>query len=147
LTLFVVKVKIITVPGRSVPGYTMARIIKAIEIQGQPANALFDTGAVNTYVVSSLVADAPRQAMLKPAHVARGGRSIDIRELCFIQGKIEGLDFLADAVPVAQLGKADGHKLDAIIGALTMERWEIKLDPRPGSLDLEGLRRREFTEF
>ena len=38
-------------------------------------------------------------------------------------------------------------ELDAIIGALTMERWEIKLDPRSGSLDLEGLRRREFTEF
>jgi hypothetical protein len=64
-----------------------------------------------------------------------------------IQGKIEGLDFLADAVPVAELGKADGYELDAIIGALTMERWEIKLDPRSGSLDLEGLRRREFTEF
>jgi hypothetical protein len=64
-----------------------------------------------------------------------------------IQGKIEGLDFLADAVPVTELGKADGYELDAIIGALTMERWEIKLDPRSGSLDLEGLRRREFTEF
>ena len=54
----------------------MARIIKAIEIQGQPANVLFDGGAVNT-----------------------------------------------------------------------MERWEIKLDPKAGGLDLEGLRRREFTEF
>ena len=37
----------------------MARIIKTIEIQGQPANALFDTGAVNTYVVSSLVVAPP----------------------------------------------------------------------------------------
>ena len=125
----------------------MARIIKPIEIQGQPANALFDTGAVNTYVRSSLVVNAPRQAMISPAHVALGGQSIEIRELCFIQGKIEGLDFLADAVPVTGLGRADGYELDAIIGALTMERWEIKLDPRTGSLDLEGLRRREFTEF
>ena len=125
----------------------MARIIKPIEIQGQPANALFDTGAVNTYVRSSLVVNTPRQAMISPAHVALGGQSIEIRELCFIQGKIEGLDFLADAVPVTGLGRADGYELDAIIGALTMERWEIKLDPRTGSLDLEGLRRREFTEF
>ena len=73
----------------------MARIIKTIEIEGQPAVALFDT----------------------------------------------------DAVPVAELGRAEGHELDALIGALTMERWEIRLDPRSGALDLEGLRRREFTEF
>ncbi len=125
----------------------MARIIKPIEIETQPANALFDTGAVNTYVRSSLVANAPRRPMISPVHVGLGGQTIEIRELCLMQGKIEGLDFLADAVPVAELGKADGSDLDAIIGSLTMERWEIKLDPRTGSLDLEGLRRREFTEF
>jgi hypothetical protein len=28
-----------------------------------------------------------------------------------------------------------------------LERWEIKLDPKTGTLDLEGLKRREFTEF
>ena len=37
--------------------------------------------------------------------------------------------------------------LDALIAALTMERWEMKLDPKSLALDLEGLRRREFTEF
>ena len=64
-----------------------------------------------------------------------------------IQGKIEGLDFFGDAVPVNQLGHADGYELDVIFGALTMERWEIRLDPKSGTLDLEGLRRRELTEF
>src|SRR5262245_8039011 len=113
----------------------MARIFKTIEIQGQPAQALFDSGAMNTYVRSSLLASAPRLPMTPPAHVGLGGQSIEIRELCLIQGKIEGLDFLADAVPVAELGRADGHELDAIIGALTMERWEIKLDPKAGALD------------
>jgi len=29
----------------------------------------------------------------------------------------------------------------------TKEQWEIRLDPRTGTLDLEGLRRRKFTEF
>ena len=38
-------------------------------------------------------------------------------------------------------------ELDAIIGARTMEQWEIKVDPRTGGLDLGGLRRREFTEL
>lgn len=57
------------------------------------------------------------------------------------------MDFLGDAVPVEEIGHEDGHELDVIIGSLTMERWEIKLDPKTGMLDLEGLRRREFTEF
>ena len=125
----------------------MARIIRTIEIEGQPAVALFDTGAMYSYVRAALVRDAPRRTMTPPAHVALGGREIDIRELCFVEGKIEGLGFLADAVPLDDLGHADGHKLDVLIGALTMERWEIKLDPKTGALDLEGLRRREFTEF
>ena len=125
----------------------MGRIIKTIEVEGQPTVALFDTGAVYTYVRSSLVNDVPRKAISKPVRVLLGGQTIDIGELCLIDGKIEGLDFFADAVPVVELGAADGHELDAIIGALTMERWEIKLDPKAGDLDLEGLRRREFTEF
>jgi len=125
----------------------MAWIIKEIEIEGQPAVALFDTGAIYTYVRSSLVRGVPRRAMVPPARVGLGGRTIEIQELCFIQGKIEGLPFLADAVPVEEIGPADGQELDIIIGARTMEQWEIRLDPKTGELDLEGLRRREFTEF
>jgi hypothetical protein len=45
------------------------------------------------------------------------------------------------------IGHADGQELDMFIGALTMERWEMKLYPKSLTLDLEGLRRREFTEF
>lgn len=125
----------------------MARVIKPIEIEGQPALALFDTGATYSYVRSPLVRKAPRRAMIPPARVGLGGRAIEIREICLIQGRIEGLDFLADAVPVDDIGAADGQKLDAIIGARTMEQWEIRVDPKTGELDLEGLRRREFSEF
>lgn len=61
--------------------------------------------------------------------------------------EIEGLDFFGNAVPVDDIGRADGHELDVLIGALVMEQWEIRLDRKNGTLDLEGLRRREFTEF
>ena len=125
----------------------MARIIKDIEIEGQPAVALFDMGATYTYVRSDLVRRTPTLQVKRPARVVLGGQDIEIREVRFFQGKIEGLDFFGDAVPVDNLGMADGHKLDAVIGALTLERWEIKLDPKTGTLDLEGLRRREFTEY
>jgi hypothetical protein len=125
----------------------MGRIIKTIDIEGQPAVTLFDSGAVNGYIRADLLAQVPRRSLSKPMRVALGGQSIDIKELCLFNGKIEGLDFSGDAVPVADLGVADGYKLDAIMGALTMERWEIKLDPKARALDLEGLRRREFTEY
>jgi hypothetical protein len=125
----------------------MARILRTIEIEGQQAVALFDTGAIYTYVRSPLVRGTPRRAMIPPARVALGGKDIEIHELRFVQGKIGGLDFLADAVPIEDIGIADGHELDVIIGSLTMERWEIRLDPKTGELDLAGLRRREFTEF
>ncbi len=125
----------------------MGRIIKTIEIEDRPAVTLFDTGAVYTYVRDALVQDAPKRAMVPPARVGLGGKEIEIREYCILQGKIEGLEFLTDAVLVEEIGRADGYELDALIGARTMEQWEIRLDPRTGVLDLEGLRRREFTEF
>lgn len=125
----------------------MVRIVKTIEIEGQPAVALLDTGAVHTYVRSALVARAPHIALSRPMRVGLGGRTIEVPHLCLFNGKIEGLDFSSDAVPLEALGQAEGRELDAIIGALTMERWEIRLDPKSGALDLEGLRRRESTEF
>ena len=45
------------------------------------------------------------------------------------------------------LGETEYGRLDAVVGALTMEEWYIKLDPRRGELDLSGLRKREFTEY
>ncbi len=123
----------------------MTGIVKTIEIEGRQGVALFDTGAIYSYVRSSLAQEVPSRAMIPPARIALGRREIKIQKLCLIEGKIDGLAFLADAVPVEDLGHADGNETDAIIGARTMEQWEIRLDPKTGVLDLEGLRRRKFT--
>lgn len=125
----------------------MSRVIKTIEIDGQPVKALFDTGAFNTYVLRKFLENAPVRSVAKPYDVALGGETIKIRERALVNGKIEGLDFDTSVVPVDSLGKANGHDLDAIIGAITMEAWEITVNPKDGSLGLEGLRRREFTEY
>jgi len=127
----------------------MARIIKQIEIEGKPAMALFDTGAYHTYIREEFVADIPQREVLvpKPYKVALGGRIIEVKKVCIINGKIEGLDFDTKSVPIKEIGKADGYELDAIIGALTMEEWEIKLDQQKNTLDLTGLKVREFTDF
>jgi hypothetical protein len=125
----------------------MSRVIKTIEIEGKPAKALFDTGAFHTYVLRKYLENAPILPVSKPYEVALGGETIDVRERGLINGKIEGLDFDTSVVPVNSLGRADGHDLDAIIGAITMEPWEITVNPKDGSLGLEGLKRREFTEY
>ena len=51
------------------------RIIKKIEIEGQEAIALFDTGALHTYIVRSLLKDVPLRQVLEPYRVALGGKS------------------------------------------------------------------------
>jgi hypothetical protein len=125
----------------------MGRIIKEIEIEGKRGIALFDTGSVHTYIRSCLLLDVPKRTVTRPYKVALGGKEIQVKELCVALGQIEGLEFDAEAVPIDEIGRADGHELDAIIGVLTMEKWEIRLDPKSQELSLDGLRRREFTEF
>jgi len=125
----------------------MGRIAKQIEIEGKPAIALFDTGAVHTHIQSRLLLDVPKRTVTRPYRVALGGKEIQVEDLYVALGKIEGLEFDAEAVPIEEIGRADGRQLDAIIGALTMEKWKIRLDPKKQEIDLDGLRRREFTEF
>jgi Retroviral aspartyl protease len=127
----------------------MSRIIKTIEIEGKPLKALFDTGAFHSYVLRKYVSDVPNRLVpvSKPYEVALGGETIRITERALVNGKIEGLDFDTQIIPVESLRRANGHDLDAIIGAITMEAWEITVNPRDGSLGLEGLKRREFTEY
>jgi hypothetical protein len=125
----------------------MSRVIKTIEIEGQPVKALFDTGAFHTYLLRKYLRDVPTRPVTKPYEVALGGETIHITERALINGKIEGLDFDTSVVPVDSLGKANGHDLEAIIGAITMEAWEITVNPKDGTLGLEALKRREFTEY
>ncbi len=125
----------------------MSRIVKEIEVEGKKANALFDTGAVYTYVARPYLENVPLHSISQPYHVALGGKTIEVKEIAAIVGKIEGLEFDTKVVPIDEIGRVNGHYVDIIIGALTMEEWEIKIDPKRGELDLEGLKRREFIEY
>jgi len=124
----------------------MARIIKEIQVSGRKLTALFDTGSINTYIREEF-ASSSRVALKYPFRVGLGGERREIREVCILEGEIEGLGFSTDSYLIDDLGSINGKPLDAIIGARTMEGWEIRLDPRTGELDLAGLRKREFTEY
>ena len=124
----------------------MARIIKEIQVGDRKLTALFDTGSINTYIREEF-ASPSRVALKYPFRVGLGGERREIREVCILEGEIEGLGFSTDSYLIDDLGSVNGKPLDAIIGSRTMEGWEIRLDPRTGELDLAGLRKREFTEY
>ena len=125
------------------------RVIKTIEIEGKPAAALFDTGAFHTYVLRKYLKGKKNRLVpvARPYEVSLGGKAFVVRAEAIVNGRIEGLDFNTTVVPIDSLGRADGHELDAIIGAITLEQWEITINAKNGALGLEGLRRREFTDF
>lgn len=123
------------------------RIAKEIEVEGKKARALFDTGSMHTYVSRWLLEGVPIRTLIHPYSVALGGRVIEVKEHCSIEGTTEGLGFHTEVIPIDEVGKVDGKTIDVLIGALTMEEWEIIPNPKDATLDLSGLRRRAFTEF
>ena len=123
----------------------MGRIVRDIEVAGKQLRALFDTGSLNSYITMEFAPDTRRPAV--PITVGLGGSARRLNERCDLTATVEGLAFDMTAYVVDRLGDTEHGRLDAIVGALTMEQWWIKLDPQAGTLDLTQLRRREFTEY
>ena len=123
----------------------MSRIVKDIEIGGRALRALFDTGSLRSYIRAEFRPSSVRR--VAGIRVGLGGEVRQLNERADITAKIDGLEFDLTAYIVEQLGVTEHGPLDAIIGALTMEEWYIKLDPQKGELDLSGLSEREFTEY
>ena len=123
----------------------MARIVKEIEVEGKQLKALFDNGSLRSYITAEFRPPVSRK--VSPITVGLGGVVRRLDERCDLTATIDGLEFDMMAYVVKDLGETEYGRLDAIVGALTMEEWYIKLDPRRGELDLSGLRKREFTEY
>lgn len=123
----------------------MTRIVKEISVDGHTLRALFDTGSLRSYVRAEFRPPATRK--VSPITVGLGGSVRQLDERSDFTAKIDDLEFDMTAYIVEELGETEHGRLDALVGALTMEEWYIKLDPQRGELDLSGLRRREFTEY
>jgi hypothetical protein len=124
----------------------MTRTFREIEIEGKKAYVLFDTGSMRSYVRKEFASEFKRKTV--PFDVGLGGRTYRIDEVCLLNCAIEGLGFDIEAHPVEELGSDErGKRIDAIIGALAMEKWVLIPDPKTGKIDLTALRKREFTEF
>lgn len=124
----------------------MARTFKEIEIEGKKAHVLFDTGSTRSYVRNEFASNVKWKTV--SFRVGLGGRIYEIDEASALNCAIEGLPFDIEAHPVEELGYDEkGIKIDAIIGALAMEKWVLTPNPKTGEIDLTALRKREFTEY
>lgn len=123
----------------------MSRIVKEIELGGRTLRALFDTGSLRSYIRAEF--RSPNVWKVKPITVGLGGETRRLDERCGLTAIIDGLEFDMTPYIVEELGETEHGSLDAIVGALTMEEWYIKLDPQTGELYLSGLRKRKFTEY
>ena len=130
----------------------MGRIVKEIVIGDKRFNALFDTGSERSYITRSAYEEIKSDIICKktpsPFKSSIGGEKHRIDESCLVDAEIEGLEFDFMAHPIDdEMGIVEGVKVDILIGATTMEMWEIIPIPAGKGLDLEGLRRREFVEY
>jgi len=124
----------------------MARIFKDMEIEGKKAYVLFDTGSTRSYVRGEFASKVRWKTV--PFRMGLGGRTYKIDEASALNCSIEGLTFDIEAHPVEELGYDErGRRIDAIIGALAMEKWVLTPNPKTGEIDLTALRKREFTEY
>ncbi|MBL7118248.1 MAG: hypothetical protein ISS94_05650 [Candidatus Syntrophoarchaeum sp.] len=124
----------------------MGRTFKDMKIEDKAAFVLFDTGALRSYVRKEFASEVRWRTNL--FKVGIGGYSFEIDESCALNCEIEGLGFDIEAHPIEGLGTDErGQRIDAVIGAIGMEKWGLIPDPRTGSIDLTALRKREFIEF
>ncbi|MFN3476377.1 MAG: retropepsin-like aspartic protease [Candidatus Methylomirabilales bacterium] len=126
----------------------VARPVRIVQINGQSARALFDTGSIRSYIRSGLVRSLPRVRLSKPVSVGLGGRVLSLRVTCLVEAQLEGYPFDFQAYPVPRIGQDEtGQEIDLLIGAAAMEQWGMTIDPRTGRIDLRRLKKREFTEY
>ncbi|NVM28650.1 MAG: hypothetical protein HWN65_07380 [Candidatus Helarchaeota archaeon] len=131
----------------------MGRIIRTIKIKkdpegpGKEVTAIFDTGAERSYVKRSKLPDDVTCQPIAGFTSGLGGKDHQIQERCILNAEIEKLPFDISAHPIENIGIIDGEDIDVIVGATTMEEWDIRPLPKKKELDLTGLKKREFTEL
>jgi len=124
----------------------MARTFKDIKIEGKTGFVLFDTGSIRSYVRREFASRIRWKTV--PFRIGLGGRSFEVDAACVLNCAIEGLEFDIEAHPVEEIGMDEyGRTIDAIIGALGMEKWGLIPNPKTGEIDVTALRKREFIEF
>ena len=125
----------------------MGRIISKVKIDKSEVWALFDTGSQRSYIVKGLAKGFPKMRVKRSYTVGLGGRIFIINEESIAEVEIDGYSMTFKASIIDEPFVIEGKTVGVIIGATAMEEWEITIDVKNRRLNLEGLKRREFTEL
>jgi aspartyl protease len=125
----------------------MGRIKQAIRIDGRQCWTLFDTGARNTYVISSVAELLKTSPTAAPIRTALGGTVKETHTAALLEAQIEGKPISTHALVINEIGNdEDGKPIEILFGALAMQQWGIRLIPAEERLDLTHYPE-EFVEF
>jgi len=125
-------------------------IIKDIIVDGKVRKALFYTGSVVSYVSEKAL---PKDAVcidITPIMARLAGTIHQLTQRCFISGTIDGHTFELDAFVIDNFDNVQERnnvEIDLLIGATTIEEWAVNINPKDQTLDLQGLKKREFLSF
>ena len=125
----------------------MGRITESIKVDGQECWTLFDTGARNTYVTTSVAKVLKTSAMAHAFRTALGGGVRETRTSAILEAEIDRHPIATFALVIEEIGKDDnGKPFEILFGALAMRQWGIRPIPDEERLDLTHYPE-EFVEF
>jgi Aspartyl protease len=125
----------------------MGRVRAAIEVDGTTCWTLFDTGARNTYVTSSVARLLRTSPTPRTVRTALGGAVRETNTEANLHARIEGHQISTLALVIDEIGRdEDGKPIEILFGALAMQQWGIRPIPDEERLDLTHYPE-EFVEF
>lgn len=125
----------------------MGRVKREVEVAGRNFWTLFDTGAVNTFVVEQVASLVPSFPLPRPETVRLGGAAREVDRGCFLACLVEGRSIHALARVLPEIGRDEqGRSIEIRLGALAMQEWGIVPIPKEERLDMTHYPE-VFTEF
>src|SRR5688500_17705777 len=125
----------------------MGRIKQKIKVDGRECWTLFDTGARNTYVITSVAEILTTSAMSHAFRTALGGEVRETHTAAILEAEIEGHPIRTYSLVVEEIGKDESSTaIEILFGALGMQQRGIRPIPDEERLDLTH-NPEEFVEF
>jgi hypothetical protein len=125
----------------------MGRIREFIEVHGKKCWTLFDSGAMNTYVTPRVASFLATSELPKALKTALGGGVKKASKAAILVARIDGHDISTNAYVIDEIGRdEEGKDIDVLFGALAMQQWGIRLQPKEERLDLTHYPK-EFVEY
>ena len=125
----------------------MVRIKQPIKVDGRECWTLFDRGARNTYVTSTVAKGLKTSVKPRTIRTALGGEIKETNTAAILEAEIEGHPISTHALVIDEIGKDEnGTPIEILFGALAMQQWGIRPVPHEERLDLSHYPQ-EFVEF